>query len=98
MRISDWSSDVCSSDLDGGWRVPVRHRARAARSPHPPGRRSEQATTPPSDSTAAAPRPGPQPLAHTVSTEPFDPYSIERMSAEQERYYMASQWRMMWWK
>lgn len=55
-------------------------------------------TTPPSDSTAAAPRPAPQPLAHTVSTEPFDPYSIERMSAEQERYYMASQWRMMWWK
>src|SRR3546814_7981225 len=23
MRISDWSSDVCSSDLDGGEREPV---------------------------------------------------------------------------
>src|SRR3546814_14211044 len=22
MRISDWSSDVCSSDLSWGWRVP----------------------------------------------------------------------------
>src|SRR3546814_12628771 len=22
MRISDWSSDVCSSDLDWGWRIP----------------------------------------------------------------------------
>ncbi len=51
-------------------------------------------TTPPSDSAAATP----QPLAHTVSDAPFDPYSVERMSAEQERYYMASQWRMMWWK
>src|SRR3546814_20783554 len=23
MRISDWSSDVCSSDLDGGYGIPV---------------------------------------------------------------------------
>jgi peptide/nickel transport system permease protein len=37
-------------------------------------------------------------LAHFVSQEPFDPYSVERMTAEQERFYMASQWRMMWWK
>src|SRR3546814_14186439 len=22
MRISDWSSDVCSSDLDGSWETP----------------------------------------------------------------------------
>src|SRR5207244_1837698 len=27
-----------------------------------------------------------------------DPYSVEAMTAEQERYFMASQWRMMWWK
>jgi peptide/nickel transport system permease protein len=35
---------------------------------------------------------------HYASPEPFDPYSTEEMSAAQERYYMASQWRMMWWK
>ena len=35
---------------------------------------------------------------HYVSTAPFDPHSIEALSAEQERYYMASQWRMMWWR
>jgi len=51
-------------------------------------------TTPPSDVAAAERRD----LPHLVSGEPFDPYSVERMSAEQERYYMASQWRMMWWK
>ena len=37
-------------------------------------------------------------LGHFVSTEPFDPYSVEDMTAEQQRYYMASQWQMMWWK
>jgi peptide/nickel transport system permease protein len=37
-------------------------------------------------------------LDHYVSTAPFDPYAVEHMSPEQERYYMASQWRMMWWK
>ena len=51
-------------------------------------------TPPPSDTTAE----GAAPIPHAVSTAPFDPYSVERMSAEQERYYMASQWRMMWWK
>ncbi|MCY4453894.1 MAG: ABC transporter permease [Immundisolibacterales bacterium] len=35
---------------------------------------------------------------HFVSAEPFDPYSIETLSVEQERYYLASQWRMMWWR
>ena len=38
------------------------------------------------------------PLEHFVSREPFDPYSIETLTPEQERFYMASQWRMMWWK
>ncbi|MDA0261975.1 MAG: ABC transporter permease, partial [Proteobacteria bacterium] len=39
-----------------------------------------------------------QVLAHYVSREPFDPYTVEAMTPEQERYFMASQWRMMWWK
>ncbi len=38
----------------------------------------------------------PQPLKHTVSTAPFDPYSVEHVSPEQEKLYLASQWRMMW--
>lgn len=37
-------------------------------------------------------------LDHYVSKEPFDPYSREVMSEEQERYYLASQWQLMWWK
>src|ERR1700741_5195053 len=37
-------------------------------------------------------------LAHYVSVAPFDPYAVERMTPAQERFYMASQWRMMWWK
>jgi len=39
-----------------------------------------------------------RPIEHSVSTEPFDPMSVERMTPEQERYYLASQWQMMWWK
>ena len=30
-------------------------------------------------------------LAHYVSEAPFDPYSVERMSPAQERFYMASE-------
>jgi len=37
-------------------------------------------------------------LAHVVSSEPFDPYAVERLTPEQERYFMAGQWRLMWWK
>ena len=37
-------------------------------------------------------------LRHWVSEEPFDPYSIEPLSPEQEHYYLASQWQLMWWK
>jgi peptide/nickel transport system permease protein len=50
-------------------------------------------SAPPANGDGAAGR-----LPHFVSTEPFDPYSVEAMTPEQERYYMASQWRMMWWK
>ena len=38
------------------------------------------------------------PVEHYVSTAPFDPDSIERLTAEQERFYRASQWQIMWWK
>jgi peptide/nickel transport system permease protein len=38
------------------------------------------------------------PLAHYVSPQPFDPYAVERLTPAQERFYAASQWRMMWWK
>ncbi|GGB95048.1 peptide ABC transporter permease [Marinobacterium zhoushanense] len=34
---------------------------------------------------------------HFVSDKPFDPYSIEKITPEQERLYFASQWRLMWW-
>lgn len=40
----------------------------------------------------------PRQIEHWVSQAPFNPYSIETMTPEQERYYRASQWRMMWWK
>jgi peptide/nickel transport system permease protein len=38
------------------------------------------------------------PLPHYVSDAPFDPYVVERMTPAQERFYMASEWRMVWWK
>jgi peptide/nickel transport system permease protein len=37
-------------------------------------------------------------LPHYISHAPFDPYSVERMTPAQERFYMASEWRMVWWK
>jgi peptide/nickel transport system permease protein len=40
----------------------------------------------------------PDALPHFVSEAPFDPYTVERMTPAQERFYMASEWRMMWWK
>ena len=35
---------------------------------------------------------------HFVNKAPFDPNTTERLSSEQERYYMATQWQLMWWK
>ncbi len=35
---------------------------------------------------------------HFVSKAPFDPYSVEQLTPEQEKYYLASQWQLMWWK
>mgnify|MGYP002713113181 FL=1 len=37
-------------------------------------------------------------LPHFVRDEAFDPYSIEQLTQAQERVYLASQWRLMWWK
>ena len=45
------------------------------------------------------PPPGKSPVVeHFVSDAPFDPRAAERLTPEQERYFMASQWRLMWWK
>ncbi len=33
-----------------------------------------------------------------VSRAPFDPHSIETLTPEQERHYLAGQWTLMWWK
>lgn len=46
---------------------------------------------------SSVPAAGP-PLEHYVSTAAFEPQSIETLSAEQEAFYRASQWRIMWWK
>jgi len=35
---------------------------------------------------------------HFVSTAPFDPASAARLTPDQERFYLASQWKLMWWK
>ncbi len=35
---------------------------------------------------------------HYVATGPYDPQSVERLTPEQERYFMAPQWRLIWWK
>lgn len=43
------------------------------------------------------PAPG-APLDHYVSEAPFDPYSVEVMTPEQERVFRASQLRLTWWK
>jgi peptide/nickel transport system permease protein len=52
---------------------------------------------PPAPVGNALPPPG-EPLPHYVSRAPFDPRSIEKLTPEQERIFLASQWRLMWWK
>lgn len=39
-----------------------------------------------------------EPLGHFVSPTPFDPSITEKLTPEQERIYLASQLRLMWWK
>ncbi len=36
--------------------------------------------------------------AHYVSIEPYDPEQQPQLTAEQERYYRASQWQLIWWR
>ena len=36
--------------------------------------------------------------ARYVDAAPFDPHDVERLTPEQERFYTASQWRLMWWQ
>jgi peptide/nickel transport system permease protein len=38
------------------------------------------------------------PVPHYVNKAPFDPNVTEVLTPEQERYYMATQWQLMWWK
>jgi peptide/nickel transport system permease protein len=37
-------------------------------------------------------------LPHYANPAPFNPQEAEKLTPELQRYYMASQWRMMWWK
>ncbi len=37
-------------------------------------------------------------IEHFVSQAPFDPYAVEVLTPEQERYFLATQWQLMWWK
>ncbi len=39
-----------------------------------------------------------KPIEHFVSTEPFDPLAVEKLTPAQEKYYFASQKQLMWWK
>ena len=46
----------------------------------------------------AARRQAGETLPHYVSDAPLGPHYEEPLTPEQERYYLASQWRIMWWK
>jgi peptide/nickel transport system permease protein len=37
-------------------------------------------------------------LEHFTNRAPFDPNAATELTPEQERYYLASQWQLMWWK
>ncbi|MEQ9688599.1 MAG: ABC transporter permease, partial [Bauldia litoralis] len=37
-------------------------------------------------------------IPHYVSREPFDPRAIEKLTPEQEKVFLASQKKLMWWK
>lgn len=54
-------------------------------------------TRDPRDNTPPGSR-APGDIPHFVSDAPFDPDVEVVLTAEQEKYYMASQWKLMWWK
>ncbi|WP_271271724.1 ABC transporter permease [Aliamphritea hakodatensis] len=35
---------------------------------------------------------------HWVSDKPFDPHATSALSPEQEKFFLASQWKLIWWK
>jgi len=35
---------------------------------------------------------------HWVSDKPFNPYEIDELSPKQQKYFLASQWTLIWWK
>ncbi|WP_421779558.1 ABC transporter permease [Kiloniella litopenaei] len=39
-----------------------------------------------------------RPMEHYVNPAPFDPQSVTKLTPQQERYFTASQWQIMWWK
>ena len=39
-----------------------------------------------------------QKAEHYVNPKGFDPFDAEQLTPEQERYYQAPQWRIIWWK
>src|SRR6185436_16965079 len=72
---------------DGDRHVHLRPAARRARSAYPPHRRRGEM----SEMRTAK-------IEHFVSAEPFEPSAAEQLTPEQERFYRASQWQIMWWK
>jgi len=46
----------------------------------------------------AAMQPGIPANPHFISTAPFDPNAVEAMTPEQEKVFLASQLKLMWWK
>ncbi len=62
----------------------------------PPRTTTEQ---PPIPHRATPPSmPEPRRGAHWVDPEPFVPRREQALTAEQERYFTASQWQLMWWR
>ena len=35
---------------------------------------------------------------HWVSDKPFNPYATDELTAAQQKYFLASQWTLIWWK
>jgi peptide/nickel transport system permease protein len=35
---------------------------------------------------------------HWVSDKPFNPYAKDELTDKQKKYFLASQWTLVWWK